>query len=397
MERRTHRVGEELLARTVQAVKDYTQLPLVEKEKSPLANPPGLAVIQVDGGRYQKRSDASTDADDPADESLEEEPLEEHKVRHWREDKVGLLMTMASEVHAQDPHPEIPAVFLDHKAVEKLAVEVGHVSIGAATKPTADVPTPAPDAVALVAAEPATDPVSALAAELAANAADYQPPEVLVRTMIATSYSVRWFEQLLRQAAWARGFAGAARKAFVADGAGANWTLRQTFFSDYTPILDFIHALSYVYLAAGVQRSKAKAWETYCRWIQWVWSGKVADMIAELVQQQSEIGLPAPGEAKTTPRSQLAKALTYLQNNQTRMRYDEYRRQGLPISSCHIESTIKRFNIRVKGTEKFWSTPGIEAMLTLKAAYLGETGEMDAFWEERYSAPTPKASYNLAQ
>ncbi len=37
------------------------------------------------------------------------------------------------------------------------------------------------------------------------------------------------------------------------------------------------------------------------------------------------------------------------------MRYDEYRRQGLPFTSCHIESTIKQINRRVKGSENFWS------------------------------------------
>ena len=49
-----------------------------------------------------------------------------------------------------------------------------------------------------------------------------------------------------------------------------------------------------------------------------------------------------------------------------RMKYDEYRRQGLPITSTLIESTIKQINRRVKGTEKFWSD-GIEPMLTLVA------------------------------
>ena len=40
------------------------------------------------------------------------------------------------------------------------------------------------------------------------------------------------------------------------------------------------------------------------------------------------------------------------------MQYDAYRREGLPITSSHMESTVKRFNRRVKGTEKFWSEEG---------------------------------------
>ena len=30
-----------------------------------------------------------------------------------------------------------------------------------------------------------------------------------------------------------------------------------------------------------------------------------------------------------------------------------YRRQGLPLTSSHIESAIKQINARMKGTEKF--------------------------------------------
>lgn len=37
------------------------------------------------------------------------------------------------------------------------------------------------------------------------------------------------------------------------------------------------------------------------------------------------------------------------------MRYNGYRRPGLPIVPSRVESTVKRFNHRVKGTEKFWS------------------------------------------
>jgi hypothetical protein len=74
--------------------------------------------------------------------------------------------------------------------------------------------------------------------------------------------------------------------------------------------------------------------------------------------RQEELGLPDSGE-EGTPRAQVANALGYLSKQRERMKYDEYRRQGLPITSTLIESTIKQINRRVKGTEKFWSD-GIE-------------------------------------
>ena len=50
--------------------------------------------------------------------------------------------------------------------------------------------------------------------------------------------------------AWAWGFFGAARQAFLGDGSDNNWTIWCNHFSSFVPILDFIHALSYVFAAA---------------------------------------------------------------------------------------------------------------------------------------------------
>ena len=45
-----------------------------------------------------------------------------------------------------------------------------------------------------------------------------------------------------------------------------------------------------------------------------------------------------------------------------------------------VESVIKMINRRVKGSEKFWSEPGAEAILQLRADYLSETETMSRFW-----------------
>jgi hypothetical protein len=47
---------------------------------------------------------------------------------------------------------------------------------------------------------------------------------------------------------------------------------------------------------------------------------------------------------------QFRHVLTYLESKRSRMRYDEYRRQGLPITSSYVESAVKQFNQRAKGT-----------------------------------------------
>lgn len=223
--------------------------------------------------------------------------------------------------------------------------------------------------------------------------AEYIAPKVLVKSMVGSRVEGKRFGAILAAAAFARGFFGAGRKAYVADGAEVNWTIQRQWFSDFVPILDFIHALTYVFSAAMAGRGFRQGWEVYERWITLVWQGRVGEVIVELEQRQKEWGLPEAEESETSPRQVVADALRYLKNNQDRMKYDEYRRLGLPIVSSHVESTVKQFNRRVKGTEKFWSEPGAEALLQLRADYLSETGPMERYWQEREATATGRRVY----
>ena len=91
----------------------------------------------------------------------------------------------------------------------------------------------------------------------------------------------------------------------------------------------------------------------------------------------------------------MAKTLGYLQNQRGRMKYHEYRRLGLPITSSHIESTIKQINRRMKGTEKFWHQ-GAEPLLQLVAGRLSETNRLDQFWRNRRNRLPHMRSYQSA-
>ncbi len=57
--------------------------------------------------------------------------------------------------------------------------------------------------------------------------------------------------------------------------------------------------------------------------------------------------------------------------------------EALPITSAVVESLIKQFNQRVKGTEKFWTQDGAEAVLQIRAAYLSEDDRAARFHEQR--------------
>jgi hypothetical protein len=312
---------------------------------------PSVAMASVDGGRMQIRSGPSG----PGQES------------HWRESKVAVLETYQSAAHPADPDPDVPRCFLDLKRTKEVVRGLGH-----------DLP---------VGLEFGSESKGQGRDEAPPKGRDRKPrpgrPRRLVRSVLASRKSGDEFGPILHQAAWARNFFGAGRRAFLGDGLAVNWTIHRRHFPSFTPVLDFVHALSYVFAAAFAGRPQGEGEEVYKRWIQAVWSGQVATILAELEARSTASGSPPEGCADSDPRKLVSESLRYLKNNTDRMRYDEYRRQGLPIMTSAVESVIKMMNKRVKGSEKFWSEPGAEAILQLRADYLGETETMSRFWLER--------------
>ena len=373
VERVTDDIGVERCEERDAEVKAYQEMTLVDRKGVPAGvEAPEVATVGADGGRLQiwERGD-----DDPESASESVEPEEGKSGRHWREDKIGVLLRMKSEVSATDPCPEIPDTFVDPTKILRLARE-----LKAKTAPREDGLCEPPEKE-----EPAAE-----------NTYEWKPPEVTGRNLVASR--CRWadFGPKLAQAAWSQGFFGASRRAFVGDGSENNWTLWRNHFSSFEPILDFIHALSYVFAAATAGRPFTEGWPCYERWITWLWQGQVERIIAELAARQTELGTPAKDESETSPKKVVAKALTYLQNHKDKMRYADYRQQGLPIMSSYVESAVKQFNFRVKGTEKFWSEAGAEGVLQLRADDLSENQPLTAFWQRRQAATTGQRPYRKA-
>ena len=211
----------------------------------------------------------------------------------------------------------------------------------------------------------------------------------------STRHEVETFGKLLASEAYQLRFPDAPCKAFVADGSEANWGVWRRHFSDYVPILDFIHALTYVYAAAMAGRALKEGWHAYRQWAQWTWSGQVDRVIADLELRQQELGEPTEETSKTAPSAIVAMSLGYLRNQRSRMDYPEYRKQGLPMTSTYVESTVKQINRRMKGTEKFWSR-GVEPMLTLVADHLSDTPTLARFWRNRTRRQTGSRCVNQA-
>lgn len=351
VQRWSKRVGEECVERADALADAYQLLPLPARLKSPADQVPQVACVMMDGGRMQVR---------------DRHEASRGKQGYWKESLVGCCLSMVSQEHAEDPSPAIPKTFVDPERIKGLAWEIKGIS-------TVIEAAEAPDE------KPPDDRAGR--------------PEVLVRSVVATREGPGVLGPRLVAEAHSRGFQAAQRKAFVADGSATNWSVHQQHFSHYMPILDFTHALCYVYGAAMAGRAAA-GWRDYLQWAQWLWEGSLDSLIEAVAARSQALGPPSEGN-ETGPAAIVAKTLGYLQNQRTRMQYQKYRRLGLPITSSHIESTIKQINRRVKGTEKFWNQ-GAEPMLVLAAEHLSETNRLDRFWKNRRNHLEETRNYQSA-
>jgi hypothetical protein len=314
------------------------------------AQAPSLAVVSTDGGRIMTRAEGERGVHEQA----------------WKETKNACLMTMSSAPAAHDPHPELPGCFQDRRYVEQLVREI-HATT--ARTPQKSEKTPAIDAPA--AAAGASAPRRSAAAPPGEEAKKNWRPQRLVRTCVSSMVSSDKFGPLVAGEAQRRGFYQAGRRAFLGDGQAWNWTLQETYFPDFVAVADFVHPLGYVYDAAKVL-APDDPWPLHLRATTACWQGRVSEFLDELRLWQA--AHPTPSDQKLTdddPRTIIQTTVTYLEHNQSRMKYPEYRCQGLPVSSSLVESLIKEMNFRVKGTEKFWNRPdGAEYILQIRAAAL---------------------------
>lgn len=317
---------------------------------------PRLAVVAVDGGRLQTRSEGpgrGPGAHDPA----------------WREDKVANLVTMSTQCHDKDPHPELPRCFTKKRQVVELVQGVaGQGALADVLEATAEGPPP------LAALEPTEETPDA----------DWRP-EPLVRTCQATLGSSEAFGPMVAAEARRRNFEAAQARAFLGDGGPWIWTLHRTYFPGFEPVVDFVHALTYVYLAARAAGGPpAVVWERYLGWATACWQGRVAAVLDELRTILEAMPPPEGEDPKPTdPYEVIRLTIGYLSNNQGRMDYPRYRCAGLPTCSGLVESLVKQFNRRVKGTEKFWNPTQAETILQLRAAYLSQDERLTKHLKDR--------------
>jgi hypothetical protein len=169
---------------------------------------------------------------------------------------------------------------------------------------------------------------------------------------------------------------GIKRKAFLGDGQKDIWKLARKLFSDYEQILDWMHASEYLWKAAYLwlpeSSSSAIAWVE--RQQKRFREGRVKDVIREIRK------LAQDGTIRGTKKPKAAERIAkYFHRNRRRMRYDRYRRMGLPIGTGAVEGTCRYLvKDRMERSGMRWIVEGAQAILTLRGAYVSEHWE--AFW-----------------
>jgi hypothetical protein len=334
------------------------------------------------------------------------------------------LQILEGPTFSEDPHPQPPKCFLDKEHVQQMVKDFQQqkgLRDYDAAEPTASA---TPDNSALLPVEelpigmelsnldgsPTVSSSSSVDAQVlncscptvapveTEKKPDLQwPPERLDRTCMSSLASSAEFGKMLAAHAYGRHFFDAVERAFLGDGLAYNWKIQEKWFPTFVPILDFVHPLSYLFASAGVVRSTGpEHWQLYVDWMTSCWQGRVAEVIQSMRQEQltlhQRLGDPPAKMKAQDPREVIRKAIHYLENNAARMNYPEYRKRGLPVTSSAVESPIKEFNQRVKGSEKFWNDPeGAEAILQVRAAILSEDKRLEKHILNRPGNPYRRA------
>jgi hypothetical protein len=164
---------------------------------------------------------------------------------------------------------------------------------------------------------------------------------------------------------------------FAADGAPwiwkrLDWVIAQAKLDPnrVVEVLDWCHAAHHLSVAlATLPLTESQRKGLYQRLRGLLKEGKSRDVIAELK-------VLAPKEPDD---SAMWREIRYLTKHSDagRLRFDDFRRRGVPLGSGAIESTIRRvINLRLKGNGIYWTEDNAEAVFQLRAAVVSGR------WEE---------------
>ena len=168
-----------------------------------------------------------------------------------------------------------------------------------------------------------------------------------------------------------RGFDHAPRRVVLGDGAVWIWNLADEQFPGAIQIVDLYHAQGHLWDVAkaiyGAGSDLGEQWAKQRR--DELDEGQIDAVLAAL-----QVHAQANHEAR--------KCRDYVTRNQSRMRYPEFRAQGLCVSSGVVEAGCKvAIGTRLKRAGMHWTVAGADAIIALRCCKL--SGRFEDFWERR--------------
>ena len=172
-----------------------------------------------------------------------------------------------------------------------------------------------------------------------------------------------------------RGLAKAQQVVVLGDGAEWIKNLAQMHFPEATLIIDLYHARQHVSELCKILfgPNEKQIGHQRIRWWTDLDAGKVEKIILQARQK-----LPQDPEARKKTEAQIH----YLEKNKERMRYAQFRAQGLFVGSGVIEAGCKTIiGQRLKRSGMEWSTRGANAIISLRCMI--KSNRFEDYWESR--------------
>jgi hypothetical protein len=207
--------------------------------------------------------------------------------------------------------------------------------------------------------------ISAVAQKVEATSGDMQV-QLTRHSYRAGLWETKTFANHLWAEACRRGLEKAKLVVSVNDGAPWIWGIVLMCFARCVQILDWWHAVQYLWTIAQAHFDQDNAAAT-----QWVEQQK-------RLLAASQLHLVFANVRRLYPRhhplpDSVRKAVLYLFHHRWRMRYREFRQAGCPIGSGSVESACKVVvQQRMKQAGMQWSRSGAQAMLALRCALLSD-------------------------
>ncbi|MBF8287585.1 MAG: ISKra4 family transposase [Candidatus Rokubacteria bacterium] len=188
------------------------------------------------------------------------------------------------------------------------------------------------------------------------------------------------FARRVEREAQRRGFDQAQRRAVLGDGAPWIWNLADEHCPGALQIVDLFHAKGHLWDVAkaiyGPGSDLGEQWAKQRR--DEIDRGKL-DAVLDALRVHAETN------------DEAHKCLDYVTTNRHRMRYPEFRAQGLCTSTGVVEAGCKTaIGTRLKRSGMHWTLAGADAIIALRCCKL--SGRFEDFWERRSETARAAAS-----